>query len=248
LDEGVDSTRAVGHNLEPRPAALLRESLLEEAGLLTFTRRLHLIAYYRPAIPVKGPIWVVVVSLLAAVSLLLVSAPAAAASACWQTVINDWADNSRVDGRYPIHCYRDALRNLPEDMKAYSTAPDDIERAMREEIRRQAQEAAAEESDSEAAPAPTTSGGSGTQPKPKNAKKQQTETDALPYLGDLEGSRPSSEDDGVFAQALDEIGPSNSSSFPLPLLVLGGITGLLLIAGGLGYLVKRGGSPRQRMH
>jgi hypothetical protein len=189
----------------------------------------------------------VVLPLLAAGVFLIVStAPAAAAKPCWQVVIDDWADNSRVDGRYEIHCYRDALRRLPEDMRAYSSAPDDIARAMRDEIRRRQAAAAAAASESEeAAPAPTTTGGSG---KPPKAKPQGEEDAAMPYIGSVEGDSAPAADDGIFAEALDEIGPSNSSSFPLPLLILGGITGLLLLAGGIGYLAKRGTPPRSRPH
>ena len=196
------------------------------------------------AILMKGLIQMVVLPLVAAgVFLLVGAAPAAAAKPCWQVVIDDWADNTRVDGRYEIHCYRDALRRLPEDMRAYSSAPDDIARAMRAEIRRQQQQQEAAPEDQQATPAPTNSGGSGKPPKPK---KQAQEDDALPYVGTVIGDEAQGADDGIFAQALDEIGPSNSSSFPLPLLILGGITGLLLLAGGLGYIVKRGALPRSR--
>jgi hypothetical protein len=191
------------------------------------------------AILMKGFIQMVVLPLVAVgVFLLVGAAPAAAAKPCWQVVIDDWADNSRVDGRYEIHCYRDALRRLPEDMRAYSSAPDDIARAMRDEIRRQQQEAAAPD-DQQAAPAPTDTGGSGKPPKAQ-------EDEALPYMGPVVGDEAQATDDGIFTQALDEIGPSNSSSFPLPLLILGGITGLLLLAGGLGYIVKRGAPQRSR--
>jgi hypothetical protein len=198
----------------------------------------------------KGLFQVAVVRLLVAAGVLFVGvASAAGGAACWQQVINDWADNSRVDGRYEIHCYQEALRRLPEDMRAYSSAPDDIARAMREEIRRREQESAPApepEEQEDTAVAPTSSGGSGTPAKPNAKKKEKKQEDAaMPDAGavpESEGSRS----DGAFGQALDEIGPSNASSFPLPLLVLGGITGLLLLAGGLGYLVKRGAPERSR--
>jgi hypothetical protein len=182
----------------------------------------------------------VVLPLVAAGVFLFAVAPAGAADPCWQQVINDWADNSRVDRRYEIHCYQEALRRLPEDMRAYSTAPDDIARAMRAEMRRRQQESSPEV-EGEAAP-PTSGGGTGTPAKPKQGQ----EDGAMPYSGDLPASEASGSDDGAFAQALDEIGPSDASSFPLPLLVLGGLTGLLLLAGGLGYLAKRGAPQRSR--
>jgi hypothetical protein len=179
---------------------------------------------------------------VAAGVLLFCVAPASAADPCWQQVINDWADNSRVDRRYEIHCYQEALRRLPEDMRAYSTAPDDIARAMREEMQRRQQEEASASEGGESAMPPSSTGG-----KPPSAKpdKEKQEDDALPYVGAIPESEESGSE-GVFGEALDEIGPSDASSFPLPLLILGGITGLLLLAGGLGYVVKRGASDRSR--
>ena len=57
--------------------------------------------------------------------------PAAAAHkpACWQVLLNDWYDG-RIDGTYPIHCYRDALKHLPSDVDTYSSAREDIQRAL----------------------------------------------------------------------------------------------------------------------
>jgi len=64
------------------------------------------------------------------------AAPSAAATKpCWKRLINDWYDG-RIDQTYPARCYRDALRNLPEDVDAYSTARDDIERALLSAARR----------------------------------------------------------------------------------------------------------------
>jgi hypothetical protein len=126
--------------------------------------------------------------------------PAVAGGPCWQRVIDDWADNSRIDGTYPVKCYQDALAKLPEDMRAYSSAPEDIERAMRAVIVGSGE--------------PPDSGGSGSS--------------------------------GPFGQALDEIGPDDSSSFPLPLLILGVIAGVLVGAGGVGFLASRLNANRTR--
>ena len=59
------------------------------------------------------------------------AAPAAAASAtpCWKAVINDWFDG-RLDQTYPTQCYQQALQHLPRDVQLYSSAKDDIERAL----------------------------------------------------------------------------------------------------------------------
>jgi hypothetical protein len=54
---------------------------------------------------------------------------AAASGACGQRLLADWRDG-RIDGTYPVTCYRQALANLPEDVRVYSTAQTDITRAL----------------------------------------------------------------------------------------------------------------------
>jgi hypothetical protein len=53
---------------------------------------------------------------------------------CGEAVILDWSDGT-LDRVYSVACYRDALARLPEDLRAYSTAPEDIERALLERAR-----------------------------------------------------------------------------------------------------------------
>lgn len=55
-------------------------------------------------------------------------ARAEAATPCWQQVLLDWRDGSFRS--YPVSCYREALRRMPQDLAIYSTAPDDIRRAL----------------------------------------------------------------------------------------------------------------------
>jgi hypothetical protein len=70
-----------------------------------------------------------------AAGLLLLALPgtAAAKPPCWKQVLNDWS-NGRPIGVYPLHCYRDAIRNLPEDLRDYSNAADDIQAALQAQI------------------------------------------------------------------------------------------------------------------
>ena len=70
-----------------------------------------------------------------AAGLLLLALPgtAAAKTPCWKQVLNDWS-NGRAIGVYPLHCYRDAIRNLPEDVRDYSGAADDIQAALQAQI------------------------------------------------------------------------------------------------------------------
>jgi hypothetical protein len=48
-------------------------------------------------------------------------------------VLKDWTDG-RIDGTYPIRCYREAIRNLPTDLLVYSSAEEDIRQALSERI------------------------------------------------------------------------------------------------------------------
>jgi hypothetical protein len=72
-------------------------------------------------------LFVVAVACAAAASLL--AAPHASAATCWQRVIDDWRDG-RITGKYSAECFRAALRNLPEDLRVYGSAEEDITRAM----------------------------------------------------------------------------------------------------------------------
>ena len=72
-------------------------------------------------------------ALAAGILLVLVPGTAAAKTPCWKQVLNDWS-NGRAIGSYPLHCYREAIRNLPEDLRDYSSAADDILAAMQSEI------------------------------------------------------------------------------------------------------------------
>ena len=60
----------------------------------------------------------------------LALAPAASAKTCAEQVIDDWYGNGRVDQIFPKHCYLEAIRSLPVDVKDYSNAEDDIRRAL----------------------------------------------------------------------------------------------------------------------
>ena len=52
-----------------------------------------------------------------------------AEQACGRAVLADWADGS-FDRVYSDTCYQAALDTMPEDLRAYSTAKDDISRAL----------------------------------------------------------------------------------------------------------------------
>jgi hypothetical protein len=90
--------------------------------------------------PVAG-IGVLVILVLAAVTVLRATQHADSARAdarrpagtCTSRLLADWSDG-RIDGAYPIRCYRDALKSLPTDLRIYSSAPYDIAHALSRRI------------------------------------------------------------------------------------------------------------------
>jgi hypothetical protein len=82
---------------------------------------------------VRSAVIPLLVAFVAGVLLLALAGTAAAKTPCWKQVLNDWS-NGRPIGVYPLHCYRDAIRNLPEDLRDYSAAADDIQAALQAQI------------------------------------------------------------------------------------------------------------------
>lgn len=52
-----------------------------------------------------------------------------AESACGEAVLSDWSDGG-IDRTYPEPCYQAAIETMPEDIRAYTSAKDDISRAL----------------------------------------------------------------------------------------------------------------------
>src|SRR5205085_11665754 len=69
----------------------------------------------------------------AGLAMLPLSGPAAA-SRCGTAILKDWADG-HIDHTYPVRCYQDALARMPDDMRSYTSAPDDINRALLARLR-----------------------------------------------------------------------------------------------------------------
>jgi hypothetical protein len=70
------------------------------------------------------------VALVALTSLAVAPGASAKAKTCGEKVVDDWYGDGRVDQIFPTHCYLDAIRSLPVDVKDYSNAEDDIRRAL----------------------------------------------------------------------------------------------------------------------
>jgi hypothetical protein len=79
------------------------------------------------------PLIVLVVAVAAAGTF---GAGQAQASRCSSALIKDWYVDGRIDQTYPVHCYREALKDIPEDQIVYGTLREDLTRALQETIRK----------------------------------------------------------------------------------------------------------------
>ena len=130
-------------------------------------------------------------------------------------VVQDWYDNGTIDRSYPRHCYTEALNNVGEDVRVYSSIEEDIKAAMQRSSRnlRLPASAGGDEPPPVAAPPSRKTGG-----------------------GDQADLEPRA---GLFKQSFDKLGPRKADSMPLPLLILGGLALLLIAAGAAGLISRR---------
>jgi len=163
---------------------------------------------------------------------LLATAPAASAKAktCGEKVVDDWYGDGRVDEVFPTHCYLDAIRSLPVDVKDYSNAEEDIRRAL----------AYARQHKPDPGPtggqAPTGTGSGSVAEPPTTTTGDPGEDPTVPTV--------TTDDSGSDTLATPGVDTSGPSSVPIPLLILGGLALLLLAAGGAGYLSRRAQARR----
>ena len=163
---------------------------------------------------IRGVLYALV-PIAALVALLGAAAPASAAPSCARQVIDDWYADGRVDRPYPLHCYDDAIEALPPDVRDYSSAKEDIQRALQARMR------------NEPAPAATTDPSPGSGTTPTKPPKNQTTTDV---------STPKNENP---PEASGQVDSDSASSVPIPLLVLAGLALLLIAGGSAGYFIRR---------
>ena len=146
------------------------------------------------------------------------AAPAGAAVPCWKALINDWYDGS-IDRTYPPACYTAAIHHLPQDVSTYSSAKDDIERALLASVRQDR-------------------GGDPPSYNPSNpGGGDGSSSGSSSGGGDTGSSEESSK--GIITRAIEWLGPSNAASVPLPLLILAGVAFLLLAAAGGSFVNRR---------
>jgi hypothetical protein len=133
----------------------------------------------------------------------------AQASTCSQALIHDWYVDGRVDQTYAVHCYREALKNIPEDQIVYGSLRDDLTRALL----------------------------AVTRDKGGNVGPDTLVPGANP--GDGDGTGGSGHDEGFFGRLAKALGPDTADSIPVPLLVLGGLALLLIAAAGVSFAARR---------
>jgi hypothetical protein len=172
---------------------------------------------------------VALVLALSAVATLSFAGTAGAATKCGGQVLADWYDNGRIDKLYPLNCYEEAIDAIPDDIGPYVDAEEVITRALQGALRGDLDEGGCDPSADGSANDCARQPGGGANPEGDNPSD---ETDP---------SSTNPDDPGLVAPDVDTSAPS---SVPIPLLVLGGMSILLLAAGGLGYVSRR----RQAAH
>jgi hypothetical protein len=164
------------------------------------------------------------------------TAPAQAATPCWKQLLNDWYDG-RIDQTYAVHCYRDALKHLPADVQTYSSAHDDILRALQTAIAKEKKQHKSvggntlvppEKGDDGGSGGSGSGGGGGGSGNGGSGGGNTTTTSTATLPGRTDG--------GGLA---GKVSSDDPSSVPVPLIVLGALALLLVAAGGAGLLAKR---------
>ena len=188
-------------------------------------------------------------ALLAFALALVAAVPATAARAaesasvpCWKRLLNDWYDG-RIDKIYPIPCYSVAIKHLPAETEIYGSAKEDILAAR--------QAALSKQSAPPEKVSPTTSTSQVDEPASTSQTPPQTTTTtettttngttttttALVIVSNPPSTTPKKK--GGISGALADITPGDPQAFPLPLLILGALAILLVIAGAIGMIWQR---------
>jgi hypothetical protein len=142
-----------------------------------------------------------------------------ATNTCWRDVVNDWIQHQpNVVGTYPIPCYTQAIQHLNQypDVAGYSSAPDDIHRALLAAIRNDRGDGGG-------------SGGSSSGPSGGSTP---------PTSGNPSDSGSPSSDSGS-GGLLGLFGAHDATSIPLPLIILGSLAILLALAALATWLARR---------
>jgi hypothetical protein len=142
----------------------------------------------------------VAAAVLGAFALAVATPPASAQTPCWKQIIDDWVDDGTIQGAYPLHCYGEAIKHVPNDLQQYTGIIDDITAAR------------------------------------QRASRVRTTAGHIPTT--KQEANPNDPDAGVYNSAIDSLGPTNSDSIPLPLLILAGLAFVMVVAGAAGLATR----------
>lgn len=157
---------------------------------------------------------------------------------CWKRLLNDWYDGT-INKVYPIPCYQQAIKHLPPETEIYGSAKEDIQRAEQAAIlHRQAPP--------EQGGGSSTTGSSAAQTPPQTTTTTTTTVSngttstgtAVVVVPPQSTSSPKKKKHGI-SGALADITPGDPQAFPLPLLILGALAILLVLAGAAGMVWQR---------
>jgi hypothetical protein len=170
-----------------------------------------------------------IVAMVAAAAVVVTASPAGAGSLedCGQRVIRDWYSGGRVDKTYPLPCYREAIRSLPDDVMQYTDAGAAIERALESARHRTATKA---ERITDAAEAETTDAASAAALARRPARPT---TSAGGRVSAPQANDPAR----LTARAARGV---HDPGLPYPLIALGALSAVLLVSGLAAGLARRG--------
>lgn len=127
---------------------------------------------------------------------------------------NDAFDGT-VDGIYPVGVYGEAVKHLPTDVQSYSTIADVINRARQDALQKQGEGVKADPARCGFALGAAGSDTTGT------------------------GTTGSGGDKGPIPGFIDKTGSDSADGFPVALIVIAVVAGLLVLGGAAGFLVRR---------
>jgi hypothetical protein len=161
---------------------------------------------------------ILLVAALAVVAALGSAQPAQARSmsSCSKALIHDWLVDGRVDKTYAVHCYREALKGVPEDQVVYGSLRQDLTRALQSAIR---QHGGHVTRDTLVVPIGGSSSGGGN--------------------GDGSGGAGATGNGGLIHWLAHTLGPNTADSIPVPLLILAGLAFALMAAAAVSLIARR---------
>jgi hypothetical protein len=114
-----------------------------------------------------------------------------------------------------VHCYREALKDVPEDQIVYGTLRQDLTRALQSAIRQNGGHVS-----DDTLVVPVAGPGDGSS-------------------GDGSSDTSASDGKGFVHWVAHSLGPNTAESIPVPLLILGGLALALMAAAGVSLVARR---------